>query len=33
MIYQWTSLGLGLMEKKDNVSRPYTTCLHKERGD
>jgi hypothetical protein len=25
MIYQWTSLGLGLMIKKDNVPRPYIT--------
>jgi hypothetical protein len=25
MIYQWTSLGLGLMVKKDNVPRPYIT--------
>jgi hypothetical protein len=25
MIYQWTSLGLGLMVKKDNVLRPYIT--------
>jgi hypothetical protein len=29
MIYQWTSLGLGLMEKKDNVSRPYITICSK----
>jgi hypothetical protein len=27
MIYQWTSLGLGLMVKKDNVPRPYITYL------
>jgi hypothetical protein len=25
MIYQWTSLGISLMIKKDNVPRPYTT--------
>jgi hypothetical protein len=25
MIYQWTSLGLFLMVKKDNVPRPYIT--------
>jgi hypothetical protein len=25
MIYQWTSLGLGFMVKKDNVPRPYIT--------
>jgi hypothetical protein len=25
MIYQWTSLGLCLMVKKDNVPRPYIT--------
>jgi hypothetical protein len=28
MIYQWTSLGLGLTVKKDNVSRPYTTYMY-----
>jgi hypothetical protein len=28
MIYQWTSLGLGLMVKKDNVPRPYRTDAH-----
>jgi hypothetical protein len=28
MIYQWTSLGLGLMVKKDNVSRPYSTYIY-----
>jgi hypothetical protein len=27
MIYQWTSLGLGLMVKKDNVPRPYISCI------
>jgi hypothetical protein len=27
MIYQWTSLGLGLMVKKDNVPRPYITRI------
>jgi hypothetical protein len=27
MIYQWTSLGLGLILKKDNVSRPYITYI------
>jgi hypothetical protein len=27
MIYKWTSLGLCLMIKKDNVSRPYTTSF------
>jgi hypothetical protein len=26
-IYQWTSLGLGLMVKKDNVRMPYITPL------
>jgi hypothetical protein len=25
MIYQWTSLGLDLMVKRDNVPRPYIT--------
>jgi hypothetical protein len=25
MIYQWTSLSLCLVVKKDNVPRPYTT--------
>jgi hypothetical protein len=28
MIYQWTSLRLCLMVKKDNVPRPYITHLH-----
>jgi hypothetical protein len=26
MIYQWTSLGLGLMVRKENVPRPYITA-------
>jgi hypothetical protein len=32
MIYQWTSLGLGLMVKKDNVSRPYITVSRAKEG-
>jgi hypothetical protein len=27
MIYQWTSLGLGLKVKKDNFPRPYITYI------
>jgi hypothetical protein len=27
MIYQWTSLELGLMVKKDNVPRPHITAV------
>jgi hypothetical protein len=27
MIYQWTSLGFGLLVKKDNVPRPYITDI------
>jgi hypothetical protein len=32
MIYQWTSLRLGLMVKKDNVLRPYITHCYKSSG-